>query len=248
MFSLLPSMPFGRANNRILMQHDPQYFHERMRIRLSQKCTPKDEAAVTDPVKLMGLGLPGCGSLLASHVQGVLTFCRALPQPLEDVARIAKSSTTHKRMQRYNIKTTEDYRVVSRALQYYLNLTKVEVEELCCKTGRQLDKTVKNYKDWVAPTEKLGHIDVATSRATLLTREGKSVLPPILIPTKMLGKLVTTKGDSFLRCNCDEYFKNVDCDLALRRRPPRASRLPTCLLYTSPSPRDKRQSRMPSSA
>ena len=36
--------------------------------------------------------------------------------------------------------------------------------------------------------------------------------------------------------------------LALEGKPLRAHLLDTCLLYTSPSPRDKRQSRMPSSA
>ena len=40
------------------------------------------------------------------------------------------------------------------------------------------------------------------------------------------------------------------CDLLVARRISRglAARLLLCLLYTSPSPRDKRQSRMPSSA
>ena len=35
---------------------------------------------------------------------------------------------------------------------------------------------------------------------------------------------------------------------ALRRSPQSAERFPDCLLYTSPSPRDQRGSRMPSSA
>ena len=37
----------------------------------------------------------------------------------------------------------------------------------------------------------------------------------------------------------EKFYYNVPITLAT---------LPTCLLYTSPSPRDKRQSRMPSSA
>ena len=35
---------------------------------------------------------------------------------------------------------------------------------------------------------------------------------------------------------------------AMARQPEAAGMVRTCLLYTSPSPRDKRQSRMPSSA
>ena len=42
--------------------------------------------------------------------------------------------------------------------------------------------------------------------------------------------------------------KRVDKELANIRKKFRNTDLSSCLLYTSPSPRDKRQSRMPSSA
>ena len=50
--------------------------------------------------------------------------------------------------------------------------------------------------------------------------------------------------------NCEKVLKilkvNYETNIVSAHRTP--DRLYTCLLYTSPSPRDKRQSRMPSSA
>ena len=43
-------------------------------------------------------------------------------------------------------------------------------------------------------------------------------------------------------------FSEVSDQLLIDAKPPKSSILPGCLLYTSPSPRDMRRSRMPSSA
>ena len=51
------------------------------------------------------------------------------------------------------------------------------------------------------------------------------------------------EGENMLVINPDEC---IDCGVCLPECPVDA--IITCLLYTSPSPRDKRQSRMPSSA
>ena len=49
---------------------------------------------------------------------------------------------------------------------------------------------------------------------------------------------------------CDVLMKYIyrGCARAAILAAPRVARAPACLLYTSPSPRDKRQTRMPSSA
>ena len=57
-------------------------------------------------------------------------------------------------------------------------------------------------------------------------------------------------GRNVLPKGVEELFpgQRIDFDFAAGRRGPQALRVKVCLLYTSPSPRDKRQSRMPSSA
>ena len=56
---------------------------------------------------------------------------------------------------------------------------------------------------------------------------------------------ITGKGRTELR----HILKELEDDGKLERTAKRAyAKADTCLLYTSPSPRDKRQSRMPSSA
>ena len=60
-------------------------------------------------------------------------------------------------------------------------------------------------------------------------------------------KLIPDEG-RLLKCgNCDHtWFYKKKKNIKLEADTPKISEI--CLLYTSPSPRDKRQSRMPSSA
>ena len=51
-----------------------------------------------------------------------------------------------------------------------------------------------------------------------------------------------------IESSCDETAASVAEDYTKIRSNVVASQVKDCLLYTSPSPRDKRQSRMPSSA
>ena len=67
----------------------------------------------------------------------------------------------------------------------------------------------------------------------------------------LAGEVLSTEN----QIDTMEVSIDEECSLILARRHPAASDLrlvlaviKTCLLYTSPSPRDKRQSRMPSSA
>ena len=58
------------------------------------------------------------------------------------------------------------------------------------------------------------------------------------------GVLGSKRGRDVQMCRGDRAF----CDIVTRPVTPVAKPSWSCLLYTSPSPRDKRQSRMPSSA
>ena len=79
-----------------------------------------------------------------------------------------------------------------------------------------------------------------TTGDTLCTTEDPIVLETLFIPEPVISVAVEpkTKGDM------EKLSKALT---ALSEEDP-TFRVSTCLLYTSPSPRDKRQSRMPSSA
>ena len=89
--------------------------------------------------------------------------------------------------------------------------------------------------------------------AEMATGEGKTLvatLPAYLNGLSGQGVHVITVNDYLARRDCEwigpifEFlFLTVDCIDKYRPHSPGS-----CLLYTSPSPRDKRQSRMPSSA
>ena len=68
----------------------------------------------------------------------------------------------------------------------------------------------------------------------------------LILVARTIEKLVQTSNDLSQEFNikCD-YFSS---DLTLIDSPDEIYQFTNCLLYTSPSPRDKRQSRMPSSA
>ena len=67
----------------------------------------------------------------------------------------------------------------------------------------------------------------------------------ILAPNKTLAAQLYGEMKSFFPNNAVEYFVSYYDYYIPEAYVPRSN---TCLLYTSPSPRDKRQSRMPSSA
>ena len=63
------------------------------------------------------------------------------------------------------------------------------------------------------------------------------------------GKVTGSYGDATAKKHADTLFTSQDeTDGLGTEGDVRSEGLKTCLLYTSPSPRDKRQSRMPSSA
>ena len=76
-----------------------------------------------------------------------------------------------------------------------------------------------------------------------MSRIGKT---PVLIPEKVTvdfdGLTVTVKGPK------GELKRLMPEGVSFDKKDNTVVVSPTCLLYTSPSPRDKRQSRMPSSA
>ena len=61
-------------------------------------------------------------------------------------------------------------------------------------------------------------------------------------PFKVMNRLLSLPNAEFIHGNGDRHIANGT------RPGPRIEDAAACLLYTSPSPRDKRQSRMPSSA
>ena len=85
--------------------------------------------------------------------------------------------------------------------------------------------------------------DVATDRAEEVAREvmdagGRAMAAPCDVRNEESVR-------AFVECALAEYGR-IDC--LDHNASWSHTRLDTCLLYTSPSPRDKRQSRMPSSA
>ena len=61
--------------------------------------------------------------------------------------------------------------------------------------------------------------------------------------------IVVLPGNLIVKLLDVAYVPDLSCDLfSLMAKHRRGAGCRTCLLYTSPSPRDKRQSRMPSSA
>ena len=62
-----------------------------------------------------------------------------------------------------------------------------------------------------------------------------------------LERVEHVKVDLLICCGDFQAVRNVD-DLECMSVPDKYKELGTCLLYTSPSPRDQRGSRMPSSA
>ena len=112
-----------------------------------------------------------------------------------------------------------------------------------------------DYAYWSAAARLLGRMDEAALRA----REGGKKFPDHpdikkLAAVSVLTQLNRTEPTSpeFLPLLCEAHVLNKDNQLLVNRLAARLTYEPFevegCLLYTSPSPRDKRQSRMPSSA
>ena len=116
---------------------------------------------------------------------------------------------------------------------------------------RGLEKLVGDFRGelvlfqpkWLAERLEMKWQNVTQHIRELTKLEPISYVPPFR------GKAV------HMRCR-DKGFRELNIDFAELERRQKAEmerlqsviRLGTCLLYTSPSPRDKRQSRMPSSA
>ena len=85
----------------------------------------------------------------------------------------------------------------------------------------------------------------------VLLRRLREVMAAPVSPQERLDRLVVLIAGNLVAEVCSVYVLREDGSLELYATEGlnrEAVHLTTCLLYTSPSPRDKRQSRMPSSA
>ena len=73
---------------------------------------------------------------------------------------------------------------------------------------------------------------------------------PDLLPADLLGTMIYNPQEMSFSSKLGPIFSNLILADEINRAPAKvqSALLEACLLYTSPSPRDKRQSRMPSSA
>ena len=78
----------------------------------------------------------------------------------------------------------------------------------------------------------------------LIERDKKTLINFVLDIEKYPEFIPFCIDSKVYETNDDGDVKKIIADLTIGKRP----FIDTCLLYTSPSPRDKRQSRMPSSA
>ena len=82
--------------------------------------------------------------------------------------------------------------------------------------------------------------------ALSVAKKGRRAKPPVPAPPKVAPILKFKKVPNKAK---EALYDTLDADEEFRSRVAEAAtEAKVCLLYTSPSPRDKRQSRMPSSA
>ena len=89
-----------------------------------------------------------------------------------------------------------------------------------------------------------GHMDIQAFRNLSLTAHTMLVMPPFVSHAMIMESHPTSSSSSMVI----EPLREGQHMLRGLRRPTRPVSPPPCLLYTSPSPRDQRGSRMPSSA
>ena len=120
--------------------------------------------------------------------------------------------------------------------------------------SRLYDPSGKEYIDWLAgiAVTSLGHAHpgvaeaIAEQAKTLLHVSNLFATEPQWKVARIIDELVGGPAGQVFFCNSGAEAN--EAALKLARRFGGHGRHQVCLLYTSPSPRDKRQSRMPSSA
>ena len=110
----------------------------------------------------------------------------------------------------------------------------------------------KNLDEFLTKQSKNVH---SSDRALAsLVRNAYPIGVPALIMKSSTDRMMVSSGYSFILGTPDELLRNLASWLITEAGNTHRvllkliKRLWNCLLYTSPSPRDKRQSRMPSSA
>ena len=114
-----------------------------------------------------------------------------------------------------------------------------------CESDQLLVSLCKNESEWLSPIGWTGQ-----KKVTLLDCRSRGAQTEIDIPQEYAATLMS--GD-ILKLSCSELDLEQEIiwdrsNVQLRDTEQSQKGVGTCLLYTSPSPRDKRQSRMPSSA